>query len=399
MVIGIPREILENEYRVAALPETVAEYVRLGFSVLVESGAGQGAYRPDQEYASAGAEIVPSAEALYSRSDLILKVKQPCFNRVSGKHEAEMIRRGSMLITFLHPAAPANHEIVEMLRERNITALTMDSIPRISRAQPMDALTSMSTITGYRSTLIAAMHLPKFVPMIGMAVGTTKPARFLIIGAGVVGLQAIATVKRLGGVVEALDIRPAARQAAQSLGAKVAGFDMPPHLAVDGADQAQPLPAEWLERERAAILPLLEKTDVVISSALVPGQVAPVLITESMVAAMKPGSVIVDVAIDQGGNCACTRPGSEYSAHGVFVCGILNIPGAMPVHASWLYSSNVLEFVKHLFRSPDRRPDLDDELARPALVTHAGRLLHQGAIKAMSMAHHTVEEEAQCLTS
>jgi len=391
MTIGIPREILENEQRVAALPEAVAEYSRMGFRVLVESSAGEGAYRTDQEYASAGAEIVPSPEVLYSGSDLILKVKQPCFNRVTGKHEVEMMRRGTMLIGFLHPAAPANHEIVEMLRDRNITSLTMDSIPRISRAQPMDALTSMSTISGYRSALIAAMHLPKFVPMIGMAVGTTKPARFLIIGAGVVGLQAIATAKRLGGAVEALDIRPAARQAAQSLGAKVVGFDMPPDLAVNGADQAMPLSAEWLERERAAIMPLLEQADVVISSALVPGEMAPLLITESMMAAMKPGSVIVDVAIDQGGNCAATRPGCEYSTHGVFVCGILNIPGAMPVHASWLYSNNVLEFVRHLFRRPDGSPDLDDELVRPTVVTHAGRLLHQGAVKAMSMARRTVE--------
>jgi NAD(P) transhydrogenase subunit alpha len=278
-----------------------------------------------------------------------------------------------------------------MLRDRNITSLTMDSIPRISRAQPMDALTSMSTISGYRAALIAAMHLPKFVPMIGTAIGTTKPARFLIIGAGVVGLQAIATAKRLGGTVAVLDIRISARQAAQSLGVKVVGFDMPPELAVDEADHAMPLSPEWLEQERAAITPLLEQTDVVISSALVPGEMAPVLINESMMAAMKPGSVIVDVAIDQGGNCAATRPGCEYSTREVFVCGLLNIPGAMPVHASWLYSNNVLEFVKNLFKRPDGLPDLDDELVRPTVVTHAGQLLHQGAARAISSAHTLVE--------
>jgi NAD(P) transhydrogenase subunit alpha len=391
MVIGVPREILENERRVAALPEAVAEYSRMGYRVLVESSAGEGAYRSDQEYASAGAGIVSSPEDLYSRSDLILKVKQPCFNRTSGKHEVEMMRPGVMLVGFLHPAAPANHEIVEMLRDRNITSLTMDSIPRISRAQPMDALTSMSTISGYRAALIAAMHLPKFVPMIGTAIGTTKPARFLIIGAGVVGLQAIATAKRLGGTVAVLDIRISARQAAQSLGVKVVGFDMPPELAVDEADHAMPLSPEWLEQERAAITPLLEQTDVVISSALVPGEMAPVLINESMMAAMKPGSVIVDVAIDQGGNCAATRPGCEYSTREVFVCGLLNIPGAMPVHASWLYSNNVLEFVKNLFKRPDGLPDLDDELVRPTVVTHAGQLLHQGAARAISSAHTLVE--------
>ncbi len=384
MIIGVPREILENERRVAALPETAAEYARLGFRVLIESSAGQGAYRDDREYAEAGAQIVPSPEELYSLSDIVLKVKQPCFNPANGKHEAAMMRSGSVLIGFLHPAAPANHEIVEMLRDRNVTALTMDSIPRLSRAQAMDALTSMSTITGYRSALIAATHLPKFVPLMGLAIGATRPARFLIIGAGVVGLQAIATAKRLGATVEALDIRASAREAARSLGAKVAGFDLPAEAAVDMADHALPLSAEWLERERAAIAPLLAQADVVIASALVPGETAPRLITGPMVAAMKPGSVIVDVAIDQGGNCEVTQPGAESRVHGVLVYGVLNIPGAMPVHASWLYSNNVLEFVKTVFKTPDGPPGLDDELVRPTLVTHAGRILHPGALKAMA---------------
>ena len=186
MIIGIPREILENEYRVAALPESVAEYRKMGFDVLVETAAGAGVHRSDSEYAAAGAEIASSASDVFSRSDIILKVKQPSVNRGTAKHEVLMMREGGLLITFLHPAAPANHEMVRMLRDRNITSLTMDGIPRISRAQQMDALTSMSTVTGYRSVLLAATHLPKFVPMIGTAIGTVKPARFLVIGAGVV---------------------------------------------------------------------------------------------------------------------------------------------------------------------------------------------------------------------
>ncbi len=384
MVIGVPREILENERRVAALPETVAEYARMGWRVLVETSAGEDAFRGDREYSDAGAEIAPSAEELYDAADLVVKVKQPCFNPAAGRHEVEMMRPGSMLITFLHPAAPANHEIVAMLRDRNITALTMDSIPRISRAQAMDALTSMSTITGYRSVLLAAAHLPRFVPIMALAGGTVKPARFLVVGAGVVGLQAVATAKRLGATVEALDIRPGARDAARSLGARVVGFDVPPEVAADGSGYALPLPAEWLDRERAALEPLLQQADVVISSALVPGEVAPVLITQAMLAAVKPGSVIVDVAIDQGGNCAATQPGRECRIGGVLVCGMLNIPGGMPVHASLLYSQNVLEFVKNLFKQPDGTPDLEDELVRPALVTHAGRILHHGALKAMA---------------
>jgi NAD(P) transhydrogenase subunit alpha len=196
-------------------------------------------------------------------------------------------------------------------------------------------------------------------------------------------------------VVEALDIRVSAREAAKSLGAKVVGFDVPPEAAVDAADHAMTLSADWLERERAVIAPLLEQADIVISSALVPGELAPVLITESMVAAMKPGSVIVDVAIDQGGNCAVTQPGSERRSHGVLVSGLLNIPGGMPVHASWLYSNNVLEFVRTVFRGPDKPPNLEDELVRPTVVTQAGRIVHHGALKAMSPAHELVAASAR----
>ncbi len=385
MVIGIPKEILAQERRVAALPETVRKYVGMGFKVLVETSAGAGVFHPDSAYASAGAEIVQSAKALFDRSDLVLKVKQPCFNRTFGTHEAKMVREGSILVTFLHPAAPTNHDMVRILQNRNITALTMDGIPRISRAQKMDALTSMSTITGYKSVIMAANQLPKFMPMIGTAIGVIKPANVVVIGAGVVGLQAIATAKRLGAVVKAADIRAEARREAGSLkGTEIVGFEVPDELAIGEGGYAKALPSEWLSQEREVLARVVAEADIVILSALVPGEVAPVLVTEPMVRSMRPGSVIVDVAIDQGGNCALTKGGSDVLVDGVHVCGTENIPGSMAVHASWLYANNVFHYVENLFKHGIGQPDLDDEIVRHSLVTHQGKLVHQGALKAMS---------------
>jgi len=385
MILGVAKEILDKEQRVAALPESVAEYLAMGFEVLVESAAGVGALRSDEEYEQSGARIVPDAPILFSQSDLILKVKQPTFNDEVGRHEVDMISPGAILVTFLHPAAPVNHEVVRMLQTRNVTALTMDGIPRISLAQKMDALTSMSTVSGYKSVLMAANRFPRFIPIIGTAIGTIKPAKFLVVGTGVVGLQAIATAKRLGGSIKAVDIGEEARKGADSLGAKVAGFEVPPELAIGEGGYARALPDEWLQREREALGPLVAEADIVILSALVPGEEAPLLVTEAMVAEMKPGSVIMDVAIDQGGNCEMTRPGEETTKGGVAVCGLWNIPGSMPVHASWLYANNMVHYVKNLFKQGLDAPDLDDEIVRPTVVTHQGRLIHHGTLKAMHM--------------
>jgi H+-translocating NAD(P) transhydrogenase subunit alpha len=384
MILGIPKEILDNELRVAALPETVAEYVKMGLEVFVESSAGEGALRADAEYEKSGAKIVSGPETLFAQSDIIVKVKQPWLNKDTGRHEVEMMRSGTVLVSFLHPAAPANHAMIRMLSARNITALTMDDIPRISRAQTMDALTSMSTVTGYKSVLIAANRFPKFVPMIGTAMGTIRAAKFLVIGIGVVGLQAIAAAKRLGGSIKVVDIREDARKAGESLGAKIAGVEVPRETAIGEGGYAKALPPEWIERERQAIGPHVEEADIVILSALVPGEVAPVLVTEEMIRTMKPGSVIVDVSIDQGGNCAVTEPGRETVQHGVHLFGLWNIPGSMPVHASWLYAHNVLHYVKNLFKKGLDKPDLNDEIVRHSLVTHQGKIVHQGTLKSMN---------------
>jgi len=386
MIIGIPKEILERERRVAALPENVAAYVKMGFEVLVESTAGEGAFRSDDDYRQAGATVVDDVEDLFNRSDVILKVKQPYFNKKVGKHEADMIPEGRVLITFIHPATPSNHDMVRKLRDRNITALTMDSIPRTSRAQGMDCLTAMSTVSGYKAMLLAACHLPVFVPMMGTAVGVLKQAKVLAVGVGVVGLQAIATAKRLGADITAVDIRQDARMGAQSLGAKVAGFEVPVEVATGEGGYAKALSEEWLQKERDLLAPLLSEADVVVLSALVPGEAAPVLVTEEMVASMKPGSVIMDISIDQGGNCALTRPGEEYLYGRVLVSGLANIPGSVPVHSSWMYASSLAEYVKNLFKSGPGAMDLQDDIVGHSMVTHAGKIVHEGTLKAMNLA-------------
>jgi NAD(P) transhydrogenase subunit alpha len=382
MIIGVPKEIMPGENRVAAIPETVAKFVKLGLEVLVESKAGAGIYFSDDDYAKAGARIAPDVKTVYGGADIILKVKEPLFDERHGVHEMDLLREKQTLITFLHPAAPTNHGMVRTLRERNVTAFSMDSIPRISRAQRMDALTSMSTLTGYKAVLIAANRFPKIIPMVGTAIGMIRPANVLVIGAGVVGLQAIATAKRLGGVVKVIDIRPNARQEAESLGAKTAGFTVPADLAMADGGYAKALSEDWLELERDAIAGTVADADIIVLSALVPGERAPILLTEPMVAAMKPGSSIVDVSIDQGGNCALTEPGSETVRHNVFICGIKNIPGSVPVHSSWLYANNMYHYVENLLKKGDGF-DLSDEIVRESLVTHAGKIVHAGTLKAL----------------
>ncbi|HNV03470.1 MAG TPA: NAD(P) transhydrogenase subunit alpha [Vicinamibacterales bacterium] len=383
MRIVIPKEILPAEKRVAAIPETVGKLKAKGFEVVVESGAGQGIFIPDAEYEKAGAAIEPDVERLFAGADVVLKVKQPIVNPARGKHEVEMMPEGCTLVTFLHPAAPDSHDMVRKLRDRRITAFTMDGIPRTSRAQRMDALTSMSTVTGYRAVLIAAQHLPRFVPMIGTAIGAVKPANVLVVGTGVVGLQAIATAKRLGAVVKAWDIRDAARTEAVSLGAKAAGFDVPQELAIAEGGYAKLLPAEWLKKEQEAIADVVAESDVVILSALVPGALAPIIVTKEVVARMKPGSVIVDVSIDQGGNCELTKAGQEIVAHDVCISGLQNIPGRMAMHASWLYAHNMFHYVDNLYKSVPGAPDLNDDIVQASLVTTGGRIVYGPALDAM----------------
>lgn len=385
MLLGIPKEIMPQENRVAALPENIVKYKELGFHVVVETNAGAGVFKFDDEYAKAGARIMEDARAIYETADIVLKVKEPMFNEKYGMHEIDMLRKGQYIVTFLHPAAPANHDMVNKLRDKGITSFTMDGIPRISRAQKMDALTSMSTITGYKAVLLAANHFPKFIPMIGTSIGVTKPANVLVIGTGVVGLQSIATAKRMGATVKAIDIRPEARKEAESLGIKIAGFDIPVDIAIGEGGYAKALTTEWIQKERDAISQVVMDADIVILSALVPGEVAPILVTEEMVRGMKPGSVIVDVSIDQGGNCSMTMPGYFTSTHNVNICGIKNIPGSVPVDSSWMYANNMFHYIENLFKGGLDTFNVNDEIVASTLVTHDFKILHKGALKAMGV--------------
>ncbi|MCK9246125.1 MAG: NAD(P) transhydrogenase subunit alpha [Anaerolineaceae bacterium] len=382
MIIGVPKEIMPGERRVAATPETVKAMKDMGLEVLVEKDAGEGAYFHDPEYIAAGAEIVADPSEIFDRADMILKVKEPQFNRNLNLHEVDMMHENQFLITFIHPAAPVNHQMVKNLAARGVISLTLDSIPRISRAQSMDALTSMSACAGYKGSLLAANHLPVFMPMMATAVGMIKPTQALVIGTGVGGLQAIATIKRLGSVVHAADIRPDAAEQAMSLGAKIVDLGVPPEDAVGEGGYAKSLSPENLAKERAILAENIKDKDIVFLSALVPGKQAPILITEEMVKSMKPGSVIVDISIDQGGNCEITPMGTTEEKHHVTIIGIKNIPGMLPTSSTWMFSQNVLNLVKYLVKDGQVQLDMEDEIVREALTTYGGQVVHQGTLEA-----------------
>ena len=385
MIIGIPKEIMRGERRVAATAETVAAMIDDGATVLVERSAGEGALIPDERYVASGARVVDDPAALYAAADVILKVKEPLYNESLGCQEIELMHPGQTLITFIHPASPANHQMVREMAARGITGLTLDGVPRISRAQSMDALTSMSTCAGYKGMLMAASDLSRFMPQIFSAAGSIAPSRALIIGAGVAGLQAIATARRLGAAVFAADIRPAAAEQARSLGARIIETGVPEDVAVGQGGYANPLPERWLLREREALAEAVAGMDVVFCSALVPGRLAPVIITDEMVAAMTPGSVIVDISIDQGGNCAATVPGERAQRHGVIVEGIKNIPGMLPVSSTFMFAKNVLSLLRYLTHDGKIALDRSDEIVAGILTTCDGEIVHAGAREAMGL--------------
>ena len=387
MVIGIPREIMHDEGRVSATPETVKKMKDDGFEVLVETNAGAGAFFADAEYAAAGAEIVADVAELYKRADIVLKVKEPLFNEEKGVHEIDMMHEGQYLITFIHPASPVNHEMVRKMAAKGIIGLTLDGVPRISRAQNMDALTSMSTCAGYKGILIAANDLTKFMPQIFCAVGMIKPINAMVIGTGVAGLQALATAKRLGAVTYAADIRPAAAEQAKSLGAKIVELGVPAEKAMGEGGYALALDDETLAHERAALADVVKDMDIIFCSALVPSKLAPVILTEEMVKSMKPGSVIVDISIDQGGNCALTVPGETAKKHGVTIEGIKNIPGMLPTSSTWMFAQNIYNLVKYLNKTGSFTLDRNDDIVKGILTTIGGEIVHQGALDAMKRVH------------
>ncbi len=370
MNVAVVREILEGERRVALVPESCAKLSKAGMTVLVESGAGAAAFFPDDDYRKSGARVENGPVAVLGAADLVLKVQPPAFNPVVGLDETEMIRPGSLLAGQL---VPSRHpDAMAKLAERGITAFAMDRIPRITRAQPMDTLSSMANISGYRAVLIAANLLPRYFPMLTTAAGTVLPAKVFVIGAGVAGLQAIATARRLGAVVEATDTRPDVREQVQSLGARFIGVENA-ETAQDAGGYAKELSAEFYRKQAELIAGRCAAADVVITTALIGGVKAPRLITGEMVRGMRPGSVIVDVAAEGGGNCELTRPGKTVEEHGVTICGNDNLPATLPWHASTLFSRNLASFVLAFWKNGEFLIDLEDEILRAALVTREGK--------------------------
>lgn len=383
LTIGVPREIMPGEMRVAATPETVQKMTEAGARVLVESGAGEGAFYSDEDYRQAGAEVADAPEELYREAGVILKVKEPGYNEELGKNEADLMGEGTHLICFLHPANPINHEKVKLLAKNKIISFTLDGMPRISRAQQMDALTSMSTVAGYKAVIFAANSLGRFIPMMPTSFGVIQPATFLVVGTGVVGLQSIGMAKRMGAKVKALDIRQEAQEQAKSLGAEIVPFEVPQELAVGEGGYAQRLPEEWYEKERELLEQHMEESDVVVLTALIPGEQAPVLVKTPAVEKMKNGSVIIDIAVDQGGNCELTRSGEEYRSHGVTIIGMLNIPATLPVDATRMFAQNLWHFLQYLVQDGSFNMDRSDDIIRQTLVTTGGRIVHRGTLLAM----------------
>lgn len=366
LTIGVPRETMPGERRVALTPEAAKKLVARGFTVLVEREAGLAAGFTDEEYEAAGARLAPDAATVHGSASLVLKVQRPT------EHEIELLRPGTALIAFLQPLV--RPELVARLAERKVTAISMDTIPRITRAQPMDALSSMSTVAGYKAVLLAANELPKFFPLMMTAAGTIRPAKVLVLGAGVAGLQAIATARRLGAVVEAFDTRPVVKEQVESLGAKFLELEIKTE---EVGGYATELAEEHLRLEQELIHNHCVEADVVITTALVPGRRAPVLIREETVREMRPRAVIVDLAAEMGGNCELTEPGETVVRYGVTIMGPLNLPSEMAYTASQMYARNVTTLVEHLAPRGELVFDFADEITRGVVLTRDGEILHE----------------------
>jgi NAD(P) transhydrogenase subunit alpha len=372
--VWVPREVASGETRVAVTPETVKRLVKEGLEVSVESGAGDQAALGDEKFKDAGAKIVPAGPGEWSQADIVLKVAPLAANPRLGKDEAAALKSGAVVISFLAPHK--NVPMVRTLVANKVSAFAMELVPRITRAQKMDALSSQASIAGYKAVLLAAVRLPRYFPMLMTAAGTIPSAKVVIMGAGVAGLQAIATAKRLGAVVWVTDVRPAVKEQVESLGGKF--IDLPMQESGEGkGGYAKEMSKEFLERQQAIIGEHVASADAVITTAQIPGKPAPRLVTAAMVQKMKAGSVIVDLAAEQGGNCELTEPGQEVVKHRVLIIGHTNLAATMPLDGSTLYARNVLELVLHIVKAGKLNLELEDEITKGTLLTHAGQVVHQ----------------------
>jgi NAD(P) transhydrogenase subunit alpha len=374
MIVGVPRESFPGELRVALTPAVVPSLAKAGIEVVLETGAGVGAGYPDADYVSQGAKLRAQRSDVFRTADIIAQVLCYGSNDKSGKGDLALLRRDQVLVGFLRPLG--NLETVQEIAASGAVSFSVELMPRTTRAQSMDALSSMGTICGYKAVLIAADTLPRIFPMLTTAAGTITPARVFVIGAGVAGLQAIATARRLGAVASAYDMRPAAKEQVQSLGGRFVELPIEATDAQDAGGYARAQSEDFYRRQRELLGRVVAESDVVITAAVIPGQKSPVLVTREMVARMAPGSVLVDLASERGGNCELTRPGEVVIEHGVSIIGWINLASRVPYHASQMYARNLSAFLLHLIQDGKLRLNLEDEIIRSTLVTRQGEIVN-----------------------
>lgn len=374
LLVGIPKETFPGERRVAVIADLVPLFGKAGMTVVVESGAGLRSGLSDDDYRSKGAEVAPDRKSVFDRSDVILQVRGLGANPEQGKTDLDLFRKNQTLVALFEPLTAKDE--VTAIAQRGVNAFAMELIPRITRAQSMDALSSMATIAGYKAVLLAADLLPRMFPMLMTAAGTVSPAHVFVIGAGVAGLQAIATAKRLGAVVSAYDLRPAVREQVESLGASFVEIEIEASDSEDKGGYAKAMDEEFYRKQRELLTKVVAENDVVITTAAIPGRKAPILITADMVRGMRRGSVIVDLAAERGGNCELTRLDETIVENGVTIIGPNNLPSTIPFHASQMYTRNLLALMKHLIKDGKISNDTEDEIIRDTLMTHGGEVVN-----------------------
>jgi len=373
MIVGVPKEIYPGERRVALVPAVIPNLKKAGMDVLVETGAGLAAGYPDAEYAEKGARLTGNREEVFATADIIVQFLVHGANDKTGQADLPLLRKGQVLVGFVRPLG--NVKTLQELAERGVSAFSVELMPRTTRAQSMDALSSMATICGYKAVVLAADTLPRMFPMLTTAAGTIAPARLLVIGAGVAGLQAIATARRLGAVASAYDMRPAAKEQVQSLGGRFVELPIEAKDAQDARGYGTVQDESFYAKQRELLGNTVADSDVVITAAVIPGKKSPVLVTKEMVQRMAPGSVIIDLAAERGGNCELTKPDETIVAHGVTLIGEFNLAGTVPYHASQMYARNVTSFLLHLVKEGKVNVNLQDEIIRETLVTHGGEVV------------------------
>ena len=369
MIIAITKETLPNESRVSLTPHSCADFVKSGHKIRIESGAGLHSYYTDEEYKKAGVEVVKQKQDLYKDADIITKVSPFSIDELS------IISKNTIIISLIQPTI--EQEIVIKAKEKKLSGLSMHLIPRTTLAQKMDALSSQANIAGYKAVIMGSMHIGVYMPLLMTAAGTIRPAKVLIIGAGVAGLQAIATAKRLGAQVEAFDVRPEVKEQVESLGAKFVEVESTSDDGVGEGGYAKETSDEYKQKQQELIREHISKADMVITTALIPGKKAPILISSDVVDLMKPGSVIMDLAAENGGNCELTKKDEIVNHNNVIIDGTSNIPSTMPIHASDLYSKNIVALIKHLIKDNEVNLDMSDEIIAGSTYTHDGKITHQ----------------------